>query len=118
MNRGFITSGLWAYSRHPNFAAEQSVWLTLYNWAVVTTKTPLHWSLAGPVFLVLLFQGSTWLTELITAGKYPEYADYQKQVGRFLPKSLSPFEKSAPKAPKVIRTSELAKRQEQKEKQK
>lgn len=40
----------------------------------------------------MLFQGSTWLTELITAGKYPEYATYQKQVGRFAPKALSPYQ--------------------------
>ena len=25
--RGFITKGLWAYSRHPNFACEQSFWV-------------------------------------------------------------------------------------------
>lgn len=27
--RGFITRGLWAYSRHPNFACEQSFWVNL-----------------------------------------------------------------------------------------
>lgn len=35
---------------------------------------------------VILFQGSTWFTELITAGKYPEYKEYQLRVNRFLPK--------------------------------
>jgi steroid 5-alpha reductase family enzyme len=24
--RGFVTRGLWAYSRHPNFACEQTTW--------------------------------------------------------------------------------------------
>lgn len=40
----------------------------------------------------MLFQGSTWLTELITAGKYPEYSMYQQKVGRFAPKALSPYQ--------------------------
>lgn len=26
--RGFITRGLWAYSRHPNFTCEQSFWVS------------------------------------------------------------------------------------------
>lgn len=36
--------------------------------------------------LVLLFQGSTSLTEEITASKYPEYKEYQLRVNRFLPR--------------------------------
>ncbi len=71
----------------------------------------------GPAFLIMLFQGSTWLTELITAGKYPEYREYQRGVGMFAPSSFSAYKTPPPRAPKVIRTSELAKRQQQKEKQ-
>jgi steroid 5-alpha reductase family enzyme len=37
---------------------------------------------------LLLFQGSTWLTELITSKKYPEYKEYQRLVGKFLPNVL------------------------------
>lgn len=29
-NRGFITKGLWAYCRHPNFACEQSFWVSSF----------------------------------------------------------------------------------------
>ncbi|KAL2156046.1 hypothetical protein VTH82DRAFT_791 [Thermothelomyces myriococcoides] len=116
LDRGFVTSGLWAYSRHPNFAAEQSIWFAFYQWSCYASKTLYNWAGAGPAFLILLFQGSTWLTELITAGKYPEYRDYQKTVGMFVPKRLSPYNGPGVKIPKVIRTSELAKKQEQKEK--
>lgn len=35
---------------------------------------------------LILFQASTLLTESITAKKYPEYAEYQQRVGKFLPK--------------------------------
>jgi steroid 5-alpha reductase family enzyme len=37
-----------------------------------------------------LFQGSTWLTERISTGKYPEYAAYAAAVPRFLPMPSAP----------------------------
>ena len=115
LDRGFITSGLWGYSRHPNFAAEQSIWFILYQWSCYTTKTLYSWAGVGPAFLILLFQGSTWLTELITAGKYPEYREYQRAVGMFVPTWFSAYKTPVIK-PKVIRTSELAKKLQQKQK--
>jgi hypothetical protein len=65
----------------------------------------------------MLFQGSTWLTEGITGGKYPEYSEYQRNVGMFAPKRLSAYKTQALK-PRIIRTSELAEKQRQKEKEK
>ena len=85
LDRGFLTTGLFAYSRHPNFAAEQAVWVTLYVWSCLATNTTYNWSGIGAAAYLLLFQGSTWLTELLSARKYPEYKDYQKKVGRFFP---------------------------------
>ena len=35
---------------------------------------------------LILFQASTWFTELVTAGKYPEYKEYQNRVGKFMPR--------------------------------
>ena len=86
LDRGFNTTGLWAYSRHPNFAAEQSVWVVLYGWSCWVTKTYYNWSVIGAVAYLILFQASTWFTELISAKKYPEYKEYQQRVGKFLPK--------------------------------
>ena len=86
LDRGFNTSGLWAYSRHPNFAAEQSGWVLLYGWSCWVTQTYYNWSIIGAVAYLILFQASTWFTELISARKYPEYKEYQKRVGKFLPK--------------------------------
>lgn len=88
--RGFRTSGLFAYSRHPNFFAEQTIWFTLYQWSCYATNNLYNYTGFGALSLVLLFQGSTWLTELITAGKYPEYKEYQRQVGMFFP-SIRPY---------------------------
>ncbi|KAK8055467.1 Protein of unknown function (DUF1295) [Apiospora rasikravindrae] len=112
LERGFITSGLWAYSRHPNFAAEQTIWFMLYQWSCYASKTLYNWTGLGALFLVMLFQGSTWLTELISSRKYAEYKHYQRQVGAHIPG----FTAYKAPAPKVIRTSELAKKQAAKQK--
>ncbi|KAH6897253.1 hypothetical protein B0T10DRAFT_506833 [Thelonectria olida] len=110
LDRGFNTTGLWAYSRHPNFFAEQLIWFVLYQWSCFATNNLFSWTFAGSASLILLFQGSTWLTELITAKKYEEYELYQKNVGMFIPTSTQGY-KTPTQGPKIIRTSELAKRQ-------
>ncbi|KAK7225610.1 hypothetical protein V2G26_013613 [Clonostachys chloroleuca] len=109
LDRGFLTSGLFAYSRHPNFFAEQSIWLVLYQWSCYATNNVYSWTGIGAGALVLLFQGSTWLTEAITTGKYPEYKEYQKQVGMFIPTSLSGY-----KPPKNV--AKIAQKETQKQK--
>ncbi len=83
---GFCAQGLWAKVRHPNYASEQAIWLSFYLFSVAATGRWLNWSLAGGLLLMLLFIGSSDFSEKISLGKYPGYADYQKRVGRFLPK--------------------------------
>lgn len=85
LDRGFLTKGLFAYSRHPNFAGEQTVWVTLYLWSCLATGAWYNWSGIGAVGYLILFQASTWLTELLSSRKYPEYKVYQQKVGKFLP---------------------------------
>ena len=102
MDRGFNTSGLWRFSRHPNFAAEQTIWVILYIWGCYRSGTYLNWTVCGMVSYLLVFQGSTPITEFISEGKYPEYKFYQQRVGRFLPNlgkgwDESEMEKLAPK---------------------
>ena len=106
LDRGFIVSGLWSWCRHPNFAAEQCIWLTLYLWASYTTETYLHWTVCGALGYLLLFQGSTWLTESITASKYPEYVDYQARVGKLIPRfSVEPSRRTTGKRSTSKRSS-------------
>lgn len=83
--QGFVSSGLWARVRHPNYAAEQSVWIAYYLFSVAATGRWFNWSLAGAILLMLLFLGSSDFSEKISAGKYPAYAAYQKRVNRFWP---------------------------------
>ncbi|KAK3713042.1 hypothetical protein LTR37_008727 [Vermiconidia calcicola] len=85
MDRGFVTSGLWAWSRHPNFAAEQTIWFVLYAWGCYETGAYVNWTAAGAMLYSSVFQGSTPITEWISGGKYPEYSLYKERVGMFLP---------------------------------
>ncbi len=91
LERGFVVSGLWSLSRHPNFAAEQAIWLTLYLWNAYRTEQYAQWTATGVIGLLLIFQGSVRLTEGISSSKYPEYREYQARVGRFIPRlSVAP----------------------------
>lgn len=86
LRKGFLAEGLWGYVRHPNFMAEQGVWISFWFFGVAASGKWINWTLAGPVLLVLLFQGSTQLTEKISSSKYPGYTDYKKRVPKFLPR--------------------------------
>ena len=81
---GFVSWGLFSLSRHPNYLAEQLLWIVFYLFTVAATGEVVNISLTGAVLLVLLFQGSTLLSESITGGKYPKYAHYQALVPRFV----------------------------------
>jgi steroid 5-alpha reductase family enzyme len=85
LDRGFLTTGLWQYSRHPNFAFEQSVWVGLFVWSCRLVGTFGNWAGVGAGMYLILFQASTWFTELLSARKYPEYKEYQQRVGKFVP---------------------------------
>ncbi|KAI5122542.1 hypothetical protein M0805_005269 [Coniferiporia weirii] len=95
VQRGFLTRGLWAWSRHPNFACEQTFWILQALFPVLVTPrfeqlsrgevTPLV-SLIPPLALCLLFFSSTLFTESISESKYPvAYRAYRSRVAMFVP---------------------------------
>jgi steroid 5-alpha reductase family enzyme len=81
----FLTTGLFRYSRHPNFFFEQAQWWVIFGFGAIAAGSPLQWTVAGPVLLTLLFLGSTAFTESITKSKYPEYAEYQRTTSAQIP---------------------------------
>lgn len=83
---GFISSGLWSIIRHPNYAAEQAIWIVFYFFSISATGIYINWSIAGCLLLLLLFKGSSDFSEGISESKYPGYKNYKKSVGRFFPK--------------------------------
>lgn len=90
---GFLTTGLFRFSRHPNFFFEQAQWWVFYALGATAavasgagfTGGVLNWTIIGPVLLTALFIGSTIFTESISASRYPEYAEYRRTTSMIIP---------------------------------
>ncbi|MEO1136881.1 MAG: DUF1295 domain-containing protein [Pseudomonadota bacterium] len=80
-----MTSGLWAWTRHPNYFGDAMAWTGL---TVIALESPYgFWALASPAvmaFFLVRVSGKS-LTEKHMVKKYPEYAAYKKRVSGFFP---------------------------------
>ena len=85
VTRPFITTGLFAYCRHPNYLCEMGMWWVFYLFAVGASGEWLNWTGLGFVVLTLMFQGSTQFTESLTLSKYPAYREHQATTPRIIP---------------------------------
>jgi len=84
---GFLHSGLFALSRHPNYFAEQGIWI-VFNLYVISAsgyKDFYSWSIIGGLNLVFIFVISVDLQEGITKKKWPIYNKYIMQVPKLFP---------------------------------
>jgi hypothetical protein len=90
---GFLTTGLFAYSRHPNFFFEQAQWWAFYAFGATAAVASgggvwggvINPTIVGAILLTLLFVGSTVFTESISAAKYPAYAQYRRTTSMLVP---------------------------------
>lgn len=84
-----LESGLWRYSRHPNYFGEAVVWWGLGLVALDLGQGAAAWAaLAGPAtitFLLLKVSGVT-LTEADIADRRPEYRAYVLRTSAFVPR--------------------------------
>jgi len=81
----FLQTGLFKFSRHPNYFFEIAQWWVIFFFGVDAAHSFAQWIWASPILLSLLFVGSTNFTEKISLGKYPEYADYQRTTSPVIP---------------------------------
>jgi len=84
-NPQFLQTGLFRYSRHPNYFFEISQWWIFFLMGAAATRSVLQWTFVGAFLLSLLFVGSTSFTERITLSRYPEYAQYQRRTSAIVP---------------------------------
>ena len=90
-NRGrFVSSGLWRYSRHPNYFGEILVWWGLFVYAVPFLNGAAFAVVAGPIFitLLLLFVSGIPLLERSADEKYgadPSYREYKRRTSILVP---------------------------------
>jgi steroid 5-alpha reductase family enzyme len=85
-NRGkVLDTGLWRYTRHPNYFGDACVWWGL--WLIAAETGVGLWSVAGPIFLT--FTLTRWsgigITEKAINKSRPGYADYVKRTSAFIP---------------------------------
>lgn len=81
----FVQTGLFRYSRHPNFFFEQAQWWVIFAFGAIAARSVLQWTVIGAGLLTLLFLGSTRFTESISLSRYPEYAQYQRTTSAQIP---------------------------------
>jgi steroid 5-alpha reductase family enzyme len=86
----FIESGLWRYSRHPNYFGEMLVWWGLFIFAVPFLYGAAFAAVIGPVFitLLLLFVSGIPLLERSAEAKYgddPAYREYKRRTNILVP---------------------------------
>jgi steroid 5-alpha reductase family enzyme len=90
-NRGrFVASGLWRYSRHPNYFGELLVWWGLFVYAIPFLHGAAFAVVIGPVFItmLLLFVSGIPLLERSADEKYggdPAYGDYKRRTSILVP---------------------------------
>jgi len=79
-------SGLWGWSRHPNYFFE---WLHWVSWAVIALGSPHGWiALVVPVFLLVLLFRVTGIPETeaqAVRSRGDDYRAYQREVSVFVP---------------------------------
>jgi steroid 5-alpha reductase family enzyme len=86
----FIASGLWRYSRHPNYFGEMLVWWGLFLYAVPVLHGAAFAVVIGPVFitLLLLFVSGIPPLERSADEKYgddPAYREYKRRTSILVP---------------------------------
>ncbi|MDI9347093.1 MAG: DUF1295 domain-containing protein [Methylacidiphilales bacterium] len=84
-NKGkLMRSGLWAYTRHPNYFGEVMQWWGLW---LVALPVPNGWlGIIGPLtitFLILKVSGIPMLEKKMA--EHPDFAEYKRRVSVFIP---------------------------------
>ncbi len=82
---GVLRTGVFRYSRHPNYFFEIAQWWVVFGFAVIASGTPWQWTGAGAALLTLLFLGSTAFTEWVSMSRHPEYQDYRRVTSMLIP---------------------------------
>ena len=91
-NRGrFITTGLWAWSRHPNYFGEITLWIGIALIALPSLSGWQYVTLVSPVFVFLLLTRVSGIPLLEARaerrwGEDPQYQAYRARTPRLIPR--------------------------------
>ena len=81
----FLATGLWKYSRHPNYFGEVLFWIGLFLFSIGTDEF-VWWAIPGPLGMILLFQfiSVPMIDKRMVAGK-EGYEEYVRQTSGWIP---------------------------------
>ncbi len=84
-NKGkLMTSGLWQYTRHPNYFGEVVMWWGI--WVISRSVTGAYWTILSPLlitYLILKVSGIPLLEKKYTS--HPEWEAYRAKTNAFFP---------------------------------
>lgn len=88
-SRGVLDTGLWRYTRHPNYFGDACVWWGLY--LLACGGWPGGATILSPLLMTYLLAGKTGkpLMEAHMADSRPGYAEYVRRTSPFLPRRPS-----------------------------
>lgn len=82
----FITSGLWAWSRHPNYFGELSFWWGLMLFGLAAAPAQWWWIVPGALAMTAMFVfASIPLMDQRSLQRRPAYAGHMRRVPALLP---------------------------------
>jgi len=80
-----LETGLWRYTRHPNYFGDIVTWVGLW---LIAAETPLgFWAIPGPALLIFLltrWSGGVTYERRLTKSR-PGYDDYQRRTSSLIP---------------------------------
>lgn len=81
---GVMNTGLWRYTRHPNYFGDALVWWGLL---LIALSTGAWWTVVSPLVMTFLLMkvSGVALLEKSLAEKKPEYRDYVLRTNAFFP---------------------------------
>ena len=80
-----MTTGLWAYSRHPNYFGEIMLWWGLFMFALAADSS-YWWAIVGPLAITILFLVvSIPMMDKRSLDRRPGYDEHMKKVSALIP---------------------------------
>ncbi len=81
-----LDTGLWRYTRHPNYFGDACVWWGL--WLVALAAGAPWWTVIGPVVMTVLLRRVSGVTllERSLAQRRPGYEEYVRRTSAFVPR--------------------------------
>jgi len=79
-----LNTGLWRYTRHPNYFGDFCIWWSFFLFAVASGG---WWSVASPLLMsvLLLKVSGVAMLEKTISNRRPEYLEYMRSTNAFFP---------------------------------